>query len=353
MSLIRESVRQTPGYVPGEQPQTTDYVKLNTNENPYPPPVTIFQTLQEELGKVRLYPDPVSTQLRQAAANLFQVSRSQILAGNGSDDILNIVLRTFVNPGETVAFLDLTYSLYETIAAVHGAVIEKIPLNQQFELTGPVVCPQAKIIFLASPNAPVGKHLNREFLRQTCAHASGIVLIDEAYIDFSDRDHWDFLKQFNNVILSRTLSKSYSLAGMRVGFGISSPGIIQEMDKVRDSYNLDRLAQCLGTAALEATEQFKPIWQKIRLTRQRLILALETLGFKVLPSDANFVLASPDWIAAAELYQQLKAQKVLVRYFNHPRILDYVRISIGTDAEIDQLLAAIASIHQDYALVKE
>lgn len=348
MPLIRDSVRQTPGYVPGEQPQTTDYVKLNTNENPYPPPANIFDSLSTELAKVRLYPDPVSTQLRQAAAQVFQVSPSQILAGNGSDDILNIALRTFVDPGETVAFLDLTYSLYETIAAVHGAVIEKIPLNDQFELTGPVLCPQAKIIFLASPNAPVGKHLNREFLRQTCAQASGMVLIDEAYIDFSDEDHWDFLQEFDNVILSRTLSKSYSLAGMRVGFGISSPEMIQEMDKVRDSYNLDRLAQCLGTAALAATEDFKPIWQQIRQTRQRLTLALEKLDFKVLPSDANFVLASPQWIGAFDLYQQLKAQKVLVRYFKHPRILDYVRISIGTESETDQLLTAIAAIQQDY-----
>lgn len=346
MLPIRDCVRQTQGYVPGEQPQTTDFVKLNTNENPYPPPATIFQNLQSELEKVRLYPDPVSTQLRRAAAKVFGVELNQIIAGNGSDDILNIALRSFVNPGETVAFLDLTYSLYETIASVHGAKIKKIPLDAEFCLTGPVICPDAKLIFLASPNAPLGKHLHREFLVQTCAEAPGMVLIDEAYIDFSDEDHWELLDRFDNLIISRTLSKSYSLAGMRVGFGISSPRIIQEMDKVRDSYNLDRFAQALGTAALEATEDFKPIWQQIRQTRQRLTEALTDLDFKVLPSDANFVLASPQWIQASELYQQLKAKKILVRYFNHPRILDYLRISIGTEAEIEQLLTAIAVIKQ-------
>ncbi len=347
MSLIRDCVRQTPGYVPGEQPQTTDFIKLNTNENPYPPPTSIFESLQPELTKVRLYPDPVSTQLRKAAAQVFGVSVEQILAGNGSDDILNIALRTFVNPGDAIAFLDLTYSLYETIAKVHGAVIETIPLNENFELTGPVICPQAKLIFLASPNPPVGKHLNREFLRETCAQAKGVVLIDEAYVDFSDENHWDFLKEFDNVIISRTLSKSYSLAGMRVGFGISSPALIQEMDKVRDSYNLDRLAQCLGTAALEASSEFEPLWQRVRQTRTRLIAELQALDFAVFNSDSNFVLAGPNWMPASDLYHQLKARKVLVRYFNHPRILNYLRISIGTEAEIDRLLAAIAEIKHE------
>ncbi len=348
MLPIRDSVRQTPGYIPGEQPQTQDFVKLNTNENPYPPPARIFQTLQAELDKVRLYPDPVSTQLRQAAAQVFGVNINQVLAGNGSDDILNIALRTFVNPGETVAFLDLTYSLYRTIAAVHGAEIKTFPLGEKFELTGPLICPEAKLIFLASPNAPIGSHLNCEYLAQTCAQNPGMVLIDEAYIDFSDENHWDFLTQFSNVIISRTLSKSYSLAGMRVGFGISSPAVIQEMDKVRDSYNLDRLAQSLGTAALQATDDFKPIWQKIRQTRQFLIQTLTDLDFQVLPSDANFVLASPQWIEAAQLYEQLKVRKVLVRYFNQPRITNYVRITIGTEAETQALLTAIAEIKQSF-----
>ncbi|MFN9176527.1 MAG: histidinol-phosphate transaminase [Synechocystis sp.] len=344
MLPIRDSVRQTPAYVPGEQPQTTDFIKLNTNENPYAPPAQIFEGIAAELEKVRLYPDPVSTQLRKAAAAVFGVEVNQILAGNGSDDILNIALRTFVNPGEIVAFLDLTYSLYETIAAVHGAVITKIPTDDQFELTGPVICPEAKLIFLASPNPPKGKELNREFLRQTCAEAQGIVLIDEAYGDFSDQDHWEFLNEFDNVIISRTLSKSYSLAGMRVGLAIAAPGLIEEMDKVRDSYNLDRLAQSLGTAALQAHTEFVPLWQKIRATRSRLIEALRNLGFEVCDSDANFVFAAPHWLPALELYQALKARKILVRYFDKPRITNYLRITVGTDPEIDHLLAAIADI---------
>ncbi len=344
MLPIRDCVQQTQGYVPGEQPQTTDYIKLNTNENPYAPPDGIFKNLEAELKKVRLYPDPVSTQLRKAAGEIFGVSHQQILAGNGSDDILNIALRTFVNPGETVAFLDPTYSLYETIARVHGAKIITISTNETFELDSPLICPEAKLIFLASPNPPLGKHLNRKYLQETCQKATGVVLIDEAYVDFSDEDHWDFIKQYNNVIISRTMSKSYSLAGVRVGFGISSLEIIEEMNKVRDSYNLDRIAQTLASNCFKFQDYFQDIWKKVSATRNRLIASLRNLDFLVFDSDSNFVLASPQWLEASELYTQLKEQKVLVRYFKHPRINNYVRITVGTDSEIDRLLEVIGQL---------
>jgi histidinol-phosphate aminotransferase len=171
-----------------------------------------------------------------------------------------------------------------------------------------------------------------------------VVVIDEAYGDFSDEDHWDFLKEFDNVIISRTLSKSYSLAGMRVGLAIAAPPLVAEMDKVRDSYNLDRVAQVLGTAALRNQAEFVPLWEKVRHTRTRLMEQLAKLDFQVCESDSNFVFAAPRWMAAADLYQDLKEKKILVRYFNHPRITDYLRITVGTDGEIDQLLSAIASL---------
>ncbi|OKH26687.1 histidinol-phosphate transaminase [Hydrococcus rivularis NIES-593] len=344
MLPIRECVLQTPGYVPGEQPQTNDFIKLNTNENPYPPPPEIFDALQAELPKLRLYPDPVSTKLRKAAGAVFGVSADNIIAGNGSDDILSIAIRTFVNPGEAIAFLDLTYSLYDTLARIHGASIIEIPTDENFALSEPIICPEAKLIFLASPNPPVGKHLNRDYLEKTCAQSTAIVVIDEAYVDFSDENHLDFLQKYDNVIISRTMSKSYSLAGMRVGFGMASQSLIEQMNKVRDSYNLDRLSQTLATAALESHSYFQTIWQKVRRTRSRAIAALRDLEFFVFDSDSNFVLASPQWMSAAELYAQLKERKILVRYFKHPRILNYVRISIGTDEEIDRLLTAIAQI---------
>ena len=347
MLPIRDCVQQTPGYVPGEQPQTTDYVKLNTNENPYAPPDEIFNNLEEELKKVRLYPDPVSTKLRKAAGEVFGFSHEQILAGNGSDDILNIALRTFVNPGEMVAFLDPTYSLYETIARVHGANIKTIATNENFELDRPLICPEAKLIFVASPNPPLGKHLNRQYLKETCEQATGVVLIDEAYVDFSDENHWEFIKQYENVIVSRTMSKSYSLAGIRVGFGVSSLAIIEQMNKVRDSYNLDRLAQILGANCFQFQDYFKQIWQQVRTTRTRLITSLRNLDFFVFESDANFVLASPQWMEASELYNKLKEKKVLVRYFKHPRISNYVRITVGTDAEIDRLLEVIEKLKNE------
>jgi histidinol-phosphate aminotransferase len=344
MLPIRECVLQTAGYVPGEQPQTTDFTKLNTNENPYPPSPEIFEALQAELSKVRLYPDPVSSQLRQAAATVFGLSPDNLIAGNGSDDILSIALRTFVNPGEVIAFLDLTYSLYDTLARIHGASIIEIPTNEKFELTEPIICPEAKLIFLASPNPPVGKHLNRDYLEKTCARSRAIVVIDEAYVDFSDSNHLDFLQKYDNVIITRTMSKSYSLAGIRVGFGIASQSLIEQMNKVRDSYNLNRLSQALGTAAFESHSYFQNVWQKVRQTRMRLMASLRDLGFLVFDSESNFVLASPQWIEASELYCQLKDRKVLVRYFKHPRILNFLRISIGTDEEIDRFLAAIVEI---------
>ncbi|CCQ51116.1 histidinol-phosphate transaminase [Crocosphaera watsonii] len=347
MLPIRDCVQQTPGYVPGEQPQTTDYIKLNTNENPYAPPDEIFNNLEEELKKVRLYPDPVSTKLRKAAGEVFGFSHEQVLAGNGSDDILNIALRTFVNPGENVAFLDPTYSLYETIAKVHGANIQTIATNTNFELDGPLICPEAKLIFVASPNPPLGKHLNRQYLKETCEQAAGIVLIDEAYVDFSDENHWEFIQQYDNVIVSRTMSKSYSLAGMRVGLGVSSRSIIEQMNKVRDSYNLDRIAQTLATNCFQFQDYFQSIWQKVRNTRNRLTESLINLDFLVCDSDANFVLASPQWIEASQLYTKLKERKVLVRYFKHPRISNYVRITVGTDAEIDRLLEVIEQLKNE------
>ncbi len=344
MLPIRECVVQTPGYVPGEQPRTDNFIKLNTNENPYPPPPEVFTALESELSQLRLYPDPASTALRKAAATVFGVSAEQILAGNGSDDILSVAIRTFVNPGETIAMLDLTYSLYETLALVHGASIVRISTNANFDLDESIVCPEAKLIFLASPNPPLGKHLNRQYLKETCNKAKGVVLIDEAYVNFSDRDHLDLLHKYDNVIITRTMSKGYSLAGIRVGFGIASRFCIEQMNKVRDSYNLDRLAQTIATAAFGCHNYFEQVWDRVRQTRSRLISSLRELDFLVFDSEANFVLASPRWIRASELYTRLRDKKVLVRYFKHPRIADFVRISVGTDQEIDQLLQAIAQI---------
>ncbi len=344
MVLTRECVIQTPEYVPGEQPQTNNFIKLNTNENPYAPPFELLDVIQNELAKVNLYPDPVCTKLRETAAQVFGVSSEQIIVGNGSDDILNIAIRTFVEPVEKIAFLDVTYSLYETLALVHGSSIIRIPTNAKFELEESIVCPEAKLIFFASPNPPVGQHINSQYLEETCAKATGVVVIDEAYVNFSDCDRLHLLKKYDNVIIVRTMSKAYSLAGARVGFGIASKSLIQQMNKVRDSYNVDRLAQALATAAFQSQDKFQEIWAKIRQTRKRLITSLRELDCFVFDSEGNFVLASPQWMPASELYAQLKDKGVLVRYFNKTRITNYVRITVGTDSEIDRLLATIKDI---------
>ena len=327
----------------------SDGILLDANENSIGPAVATHGHLQ-----LNRYPDPLHYNIKELFGNLRGVRKEQIFFGVGSDEAIDILFRIFCNPRQDNAIITPpTYGMYKVCAKVNDVSVKTSPLTPTFEVNMEslisTIDPNTKLIFLCSPGNPTAKVIANSVIEEILkVYTTGIVVVDEAYIDFSDEDHWDFLEQFDNVILSRTLSKSYSLAGMRVGFGISSPEIIQEMDKVRDSYNLDRLAQCLGTAALAATEDFKPIWQQIRQTRQRLTLALEKLDFKVLPSDANFVLASPQWIRAFDLYQQLKAQKVLVRYFKHPRILDYVRISIGTESETDQLLTAIAAIQQDY-----
>lgn len=342
--MVRPCVAQTPAYVPGEQPQGSTFIKLNTNENPYPPPAEVLAALQGQLEQVRLYPDPNSTLLRKTAADLYGVELNQVLAGNGSDDILNVAIRTFVDPGDRVAFPDLTYSLYETLTNIHGAKIIQVATNETFELDNPIICPEAKLIFLASPNPPLGQQIRRDIVEKTCQEATGVVVIDEAYVDFSQSHYLDFVQRYDHILISRTMSKGYSLAGARVGFGIGQETLIQEMNKVRDSYNLDRFAQAIATSALQSQDYFQGIWEKVRQTRSRLIQGLRDQEFQVFDSEANFVLASPQWMSAKELYETLREQKILVRYFKHPRIANFVRITVGTDDEIDQLLAAIARI---------
>ncbi len=347
MSWFRKCVAQMEGYVPGEQPGSLDsIVKLNTNENPYPPAPQIAQAIQEELHPdgttLRLYSDPNAQALRDAAAVQFGVSPDQIVAGNGSDELLTLLIRTFVEPGETIAYPVPTYSLYKTLAAAHGAEVQTCSFGPDYKLPDQLAELGAKLVFVASPNSPSGTSYCAADLRRLAQSLNGVLIIDEAYADFASQHAIDLIRTEPNVVVLRTLSKSYSLAGMRVGLMLANTDLVAGVMKVKDSYNLDRLAIVAGAAALKHSAWAMGNIAKVIKTRTRLCERLTELGLDVLPSEANFVFARlGSDIRAREAYRFLKQNGILIRYFDQPMLADGIRITVGTDDEIDKLLTAI------------
>jgi histidinol-phosphate aminotransferase len=346
MNYVRDIIAEIEGYVPGEQPRDRRYVKLNTNENPYPPAAAVAEALQAfDAERLRLYPDPLATDLRQEAARAFGLTADWTIAGNGSDDLLTIAVRTFVDQGGELAFPDPSYTLYPVLARLQGAGIRRIPLDPAFDLPEDAVeqAGNAALLFIARPNAPTGNAFGLDRMRAVCAGFRGIVWIDEAYVDFADDHCVSFVRDFPNVVVSRSLSKSYSLAGIRLGFACARPELIAEMMKLKDSYNVSMLTQAVGLAALRDPDTMLANAGRIRQTRARVSAALREAGFEVLPSQANFVFAAPPGSAAAYA-DALREAGILVRYFPGERTGRYVRITIGTDDEMDALLAATRSI---------
>jgi len=343
-SAPRKNIARMEGYTPGEQPPTTDYIKLNTNENPYPPSPRVHEALIAEIERLRLYPDPMATRLRERIAELHQVPMESILVGNGSDELLTIAIRTFADRGDLVASPSPTYTLYKTLCEIQGARYFPVEYRDDYSLNEDLIPSRAKIVFVASPNSPSGTILPEETLAKIAAAISGVLVIDEAYVDFSRKNCLGLLKTHKNVIILRTLSKSFSLAGLRVGYALADKEIIANFIKVKDSYNVSRLAIAGGLAALSDLEWVKGNIQKIIGTRRRLIWGLEELGFSVYPSEANFVLARLDAFPADQIYRQLKRKKILVRYYDTPRLRNCLRINVGTDGEIKQLVIQIAEI---------
>lgn len=344
MSAIRKDIARMEGYRPGEQPPTTDYIKLNTNENPYPPSPRVKDALIAELERLRLYPDPMATRLRERIAELHQVPLENILVGNGSDELLTIMIRTFAERGECVASPSPTYTLYKTLCEIQGARYVPVEYRDDYSLNESLIPARAKIVFVANPNSPSGTLLPEESLAKIAAAISGVLVIDEAYVDFSRKNCLSLLKTHKNVIILRTLSKSFSLAGLRVGYALADKDIIGNFIKVKDSYNVSRLAIAGGLAALSDLEWARGNIQKIIATRRRLTWGLEELGFFVYPSEANFVLARLDAYPADQIYRQLTRKKILVRYYDTPRLKNCLRISVGTDGEITRLVIQIAEI---------
>lgn len=353
MSWVRDTVAAMSGYVPGEQPRDRRFVKLNTNENPYPPSPQVAAALRQfDPERLRRYPDPMAQPVREAAAALFGVTPDWILCGNGSDDLLTIAVRTCVDQGGCVAFPEPSYSLYPVLTTLQGARAAAVPLTDTWQLPDDAgaraAAAGARLFFLARPNAPTGTALAHERVRELCRQFPGLVWIDEAYADFAEDHCLDLVRECPNAVVSRTLSKGYSLAGLRLGLAVAGPDRIREMLKVKDSYNVSMLTQVLAVAALGDQARMLANVAQVRATRERVTARLTQLGFQVLPSQANFLFAAPPAPAAA-LFAALRDDGVLVRYFPGPRTGSFLRITIGTDADMDAFLAAVESRLPDAA----
>lgn len=341
--LVRPEVRRLAGYVPGEQPGDERVIKLNTNENPYPPSPRVAAAVAAAATRLHLYPDPSARHLRERIASLLGHPAEGVLVGNGSDEILALLVRAVVSPGDEVAFPAPTYSLYETLVEAQGGRVRSVPFPADFSLPADLFEGGPRLRFVCNPNSPSGTRAGEVDLERLArARPEALLVVDEAYVDFADADAARLARDLPNVVVVRTLSKSYSLAGLRVGFALASPSLVRELDKLRDSYNLGRLAQAGALAALEDQEAMRANVARVRRTRERLTAGLERLGFAVPPSEANFVLARRAGRPSAPIASALRARGILVRAF--PSLPDALRITVGTDEQIDALLDALAAV---------
>ena len=343
-SYVRPSVQDLEAYAPGEQPQVAGLVKLNTNENPYPPSPAVARALRElAADSLRLYPDPACTALRARLAALAGVGPENVFVGNGSDEVLRLVTRAFTRPGGAAAAFEPSYSLYPVLAAAEEVGFRTVPLPEDFGWAEPPADLDASLFFLANPNAPTGVFYPLEAIETFCRRFPGVVLVDEAYVDFSGgRNALELAKKLPNVLVARTMSKSFSMAGLRIGWAIGSAELIGALYKLKDSYNVDRLAQAIALAALGDVPWMQANAKKIVATRERVAAELQKRGFRVVPSASNFLFVEPPaGRSAAQLFADLREQKILVRYFPGGRTGNYLRVSIGTDAQMDVFFAAI------------
>lgn len=324
------------GYTPGEQPQGGAFIKLNTNENPYPCSIEVLEAVYLALARgLQKYPDPLCTTFRKAVARVYNLDPDWVLCGNGSDDILTIVTRAFVGPGELLRLPTPSYVLYKTLAQIQGAESQEIRFNDDWTLPTEFAAPSPKLrlAFLPNPNSPSGTMVSREAILALADALPCPLLVDEAYADFASFNCLDLVRQNEKIMVSRTLSKSYALAGLRFGYLIAQPQIIRELIKVKDSYNCDALSIAGATAALNDQAWLAENIAKIKATRTRLMAELKELGFSVLPSEANFVWCSHPSHPAQPLYMALKNERILVRYMNYAGWGDGLRISVGTESE--------------------
>lgn len=343
--FVRPTVAAMTGYVPGEQPQDRRYIKLNTNENPYPPSPRVLEALRlAATADLRLYPDPLANALRDRAAGVYGLARDNILVGNGSDELLNLIIRACVGTRDRVVFPYPTYSLYDTLVTIQDGAPVHVPYPADFALPDGLAAANGRVTFVCHPNSPSGTPVPIDRLRALADAVSGLLVVDEAYVDFADASALPLVRTHENVVVLRTFSKSFSLAGMRVGLAFGAPSLIGELLKVKDSYNVTRLSIVAATAALEDYAWMEANVARIRATRQRLTEALRGHGFAVPPSQSNFVLARRPGQRQDGTYRALKERGILVRYFDSVELRDALRITVGTDAEVDALLAQLSDL---------
>jgi len=348
VNYFRSAINAMTGYVPGEQPKPgTPIIKLNTNENPYPPSpeaIAVLRNLDSEW--LRRYPDPFAKEFCQAVSEALDVPADWIIVGNGSDELLNVLIRACAEGSDRqVVYPTPTYVLYRTLAAMQPAEVVEIPYPPNFQLPlDELVVANGAITFIASPNSPSGHSVPLADLRSLAERVSGIVVVDEAYVDFADYSALPLVEEFDNILILRTLSKGYSLAGLRLGFGIANPKLLAGLFKIKDSYNIDAIATMVGAAAMRDRAYKDLCAEKVKTSRAKLTVSLKNLDFTVLDSQGNFVLATPPKGNAEQLYLQLKARGILVRYFKQPELEDKLRITVGTEEQNQTLIKALVSL---------
>ncbi len=349
MTLLRKNIAAMVGYVPGFQPENeAEWLKLNTNENPYPPSPEVGKAILAEVGtdgsNLRKYPDAGSHEARKVAAELYGVDPSWVIMANGSDELLNNLIRAFVGEGEELAFVHPSYSYYATLAEIQGVKIVRFGLDDDYRLADFPDRYTGKLFFLTSPNAPLGFRFTNDYIRDIASRCDGVLVVDEAYADFADTSALDLVSQCENLIVTRTFSKSYSLAGMRLGLAIARPEVVEALDKIRDHYHIDRLALVAAQAALLDQGWLLENLTKIRKTREWFSTELRQIGYRVIPSQANFIFATPPDLDAERVYTELFERKILVRFFTDPLLKHGLRISIGTREEMEKTLVAMTEI---------
>ena len=347
MSYFRPTVDALRAYEPGEQPPPdTDIVKLNTNENPYPPSPQALAVLREiDHERLRRYPDPFAGEFRLSAAEVLGVEPDRILVGNGSDDILTMLIRSVADGARAVAYPVPTYALYRTLAEIQGAPVVEVRSDETYTLPlDALATTGAPLTLVASPNSPSGRRVPNDLMRELASRVDGVLAIDEAYVDFATGDALALARRCDNVVVVRTLSKGHSLAGLRLGFAVASPAFIAGLAKVKDSYNVDAVAARVGAAAYRDVVYTRDTVARICASRERLTDDLSVLGFRVWPSEANFVLVRPANGQARDVYEQLKSRGILVRYFDIPGLNDKLRITVGTESQNDRLVDTLKSL---------
>jgi histidinol-phosphate aminotransferase len=347
MKYWNARLKKAAEYIPGEQPQGLDeYVKLNTNENPFPPSKAVLEAIKAAANdSLKRYPDPAARKIREAYGASRDIDPENIFVGNGSDEIFTLIFRGFIDPDGTAAFAYPSYALYSTLAQMNGIKYDTVPLGKDFSYNMSLFLKKKyDLVIIANPNNPTGTYCEVGAIRSFLQKFKGLLVVDEAYVDFYGGSAAELVDDFDNLIVTHSMSKSYSLAGLRIGFAVASTDIIRGLMKIKDSYNVDMLAAAGAIAALKDKRGFSYNIELVVSNKEYLEESLRVLGFEIIPSRANFIYVRHPGVASSELYERLKERKILVRHYTGPVQSDYVRISVGTMMEIKSLLRELGAI---------